>query len=183
VQLRLPRHTSLGGKTAVTSRKLWWCHPLSCSLIETCLHSSLNNRTSPEILSLSSVRRLSAHLFEQATEALATIKSTPNQTPSVSPNATIAAMSSEQILPTSDLRGAAQDSKRDAAHKHKWGMGAIERVGRGEGQPRPLRPSDSYACSSSFIDFSQCANVLFLATTLPFVVRKKASMPCSLAPR
>lgn len=51
-------------------------------------------------------------------------------------------MSSEQILPASDLRSAAQDSKRDAARKHKWGMGAIERVGRPEGNARPARPSD-----------------------------------------
>ncbi|KAK6428934.1 hypothetical protein LTR95_014920 [Oleoguttula sp. CCFEE 5521] len=52
-------------------------------------------------------------------------------------------MSSEQILPASDLRSAAQDSKRDAARKAKWSLGAIERAGRGEGNPRPLRPSDT----------------------------------------
>jgi hypothetical protein len=56
---------------------------------------------------------------------------------------TTAAMSSEQSSSTSDLRSASQDSKRDATRKHKWGMGALETRGRGLGNPRPLRPSDT----------------------------------------
>lgn len=51
--------------------------------------------------------------------------------------------SSDQSSSTSDLRSAAQDHKRDAARKHKWGMGALETRGRGVGNPRPLRPSDT----------------------------------------
>jgi hypothetical protein len=56
---------------------------------------------------------------------------------------TTAVMSSGQSSSTSDLRSASQDSKRDATRKHKWGMGALETRGRGLGNPRPLRPSDT----------------------------------------
>ncbi|KAM0689222.1 hypothetical protein Q7P36_011299 [Cladosporium allicinum] len=52
-------------------------------------------------------------------------------------------MSSEQSSSTSDLRSASRDSKRDATRKHKWGMGALETRGRGVGNVRPLRPSDT----------------------------------------
>lgn len=52
-------------------------------------------------------------------------------------------MSSEQTFSTSDLRSTAQDSKRDAARKHKWAFGSVERVGRGVGNPRPFRPSET----------------------------------------
>jgi hypothetical protein len=51
--------------------------------------------------------------------------------------------STEQSSSTSDLRSHAQDHNRDAARKHKWGMGALETRGRGVGNPRPLRPSDA----------------------------------------
>lgn len=53
-------------------------------------------------------------------------------------------MSADQTSSTSDLRSAAQDYKRDAARKHKWSMGAMETRGRGVGNPRPLRPSDTH---------------------------------------
>ncbi|KAK5169514.1 uncharacterized protein LTR77_005490 [Saxophila tyrrhenica] len=51
------------------------------------------------------------------------------------------AMSSEQT--TNDLRSIAQDNKRAAARKHKWQLGSVERVGRGPGNPRPFRPSET----------------------------------------
>lgn len=57
--------------------------------------------------------------------------------------ALLAMSASGQSSSTSDLRSAAQDHKRDAARKHKWGMGAKETLGRGVGNPRPLRPSDT----------------------------------------
>jgi hypothetical protein len=47
-------------------------------------------------------------------------------------------MSSEQASSTSDLRSTAQDYKRDADHKAKWGMGAVFTQGRGE-NPMPMR--------------------------------------------
>lgn len=53
-------------------------------------------------------------------------------------------MSSEQVLPTSDLRAAAQDTKREADKKHRWAMGATERLGRPVGNSRPVRMSDVY---------------------------------------
>lgn len=52
-------------------------------------------------------------------------------------------MSSEQTFSTADLRSSAQNSKRDAARKHKWALGAVDRVGRAEGKPRPQRPSET----------------------------------------
>ena len=52
-------------------------------------------------------------------------------------------MSSEQTFSTSDLRSTAQDYKRDAARKAKWHLGPVERDGRGVGNPRPFRPSET----------------------------------------
>jgi hypothetical protein len=53
-------------------------------------------------------------------------------------------MSSEQTFSTSDLRGTAQDYKRDAARKHKWALGATDSViGRADEKPRPFRPSET----------------------------------------
>ncbi|KAI7500280.1 hypothetical protein KC367_g3746 [Hortaea werneckii] len=53
-------------------------------------------------------------------------------------------MSSEQTLPTSDLRSTAQDYKRDAARKHKWAHGSAMTAGRAAGgRPRPHRPSET----------------------------------------
>jgi len=52
-------------------------------------------------------------------------------------------MSSEQTFSNADLRSTAQDSKREAARKHKWHLGPVERVGRGAGNPRPHRPSET----------------------------------------
>lgn len=60
-----------------------------------------------------------------------------------------ATMSSEQVLPTSDLRAAAQDTKREADKKHRWAMGATERLGRPAGNSRPVRMSDVYGYDSS----------------------------------
>jgi hypothetical protein len=54
-------------------------------------------------------------------------------------------MSAEHTFSTSDLRSTAQDYKRDAAHKHKWHLGAVEVVGRGAGNPRPFKASETYA--------------------------------------
>lgn len=52
-------------------------------------------------------------------------------------------MASEQGLPTSDIRAAHQDYKRDAEHKHKWAHGTLSTRGRGlDGHPRPMRVSD-----------------------------------------
>nr|POE94251.1 hypothetical protein CFP56_16491 [Quercus suber] len=53
-------------------------------------------------------------------------------------------MSADQSLSiTSDLRSNAQDSKRDATHKHKWALGAVETVTRVGQKPRPHRPSET----------------------------------------
>lgn len=54
-------------------------------------------------------------------------------------------MSSEQqFQDASDLRGAAQDYKRDAAHKHKWSNVAIANAhGRLHDKPKPQRSSRS----------------------------------------
>ncbi|KAK6003676.1 hypothetical protein QM012_009447 [Aureobasidium pullulans] len=49
-------------------------------------------------------------------------------------------MSSEQTFPESDLRSAAQDYKRDAEQKAKWGMGATFTKGRGD-NPKPVKRS------------------------------------------
>ena len=49
-------------------------------------------------------------------------------------------MSSEQTFPESDLRSAAQDYKRDADQKAKWGMGAAFTKGRGD-NPMPVKRS------------------------------------------
>lgn len=53
-------------------------------------------------------------------------------------------MSSEQTFSTNDLRGTAQDYKRDATRKAKWALGATEsKSGRAPGKPRPHRPSET----------------------------------------
>jgi len=52
-------------------------------------------------------------------------------------------MSSGPTFSNSDLRSTAQDSKRAANRKHKWALGAVERVGRGAGNPRPSRASET----------------------------------------
>ena len=52
-------------------------------------------------------------------------------------------MSSEQTFPESDLRSAAQDYKRDAEQKAKWGMGATFTKGRGD-NPKPVKRSKTY---------------------------------------
>jgi len=62
-------------------------------------------------------------------------------------------MSSEQVLPTSDLRAAAQDTKREADKKHRWAMGATERLGRPAGNSRPVRMSDMYGYVA-FVSFT-----------------------------
>jgi len=49
-------------------------------------------------------------------------------------------MSSEQTFPESDLRSAAQDYKRDADQKAKWGMGAAFTKGHGD-NPIPVKRS------------------------------------------
>ena len=51
-------------------------------------------------------------------------------------------MSSEQAHPTSDLRAAAQDYKREEQQKAKWALGPKYAAGRADAHPRPLRPSD-----------------------------------------
>jgi len=53
-------------------------------------------------------------------------------------------MSSEQSIPTSDLRGAAQDYKRDATRKHKWALGSVAPHGREDSHPRPQRPHETF---------------------------------------
>ncbi|EME76937.1 uncharacterized protein MYCFIDRAFT_71161 [Pseudocercospora fijiensis CIRAD86] len=52
-------------------------------------------------------------------------------------------MSSEQTFSNADLRSTAQDYKRDAAHKHKWALGAVDGTGRAQGKPRPQRVSEN----------------------------------------
>jgi hypothetical protein len=56
---------------------------------------------------------------------------------------TSSAMSSEQAFPESDLRSAAQDYKRDADQKAKWGMGAVFTKSGGE-KPLPMRRGKRY---------------------------------------
>lgn len=68
---------------------------------------------------------------------------------STTDTSTAVIMSSEQVLPTSDLRAAAQDTKREADKKHRWAMGATERLGRPVGNSRPVRMSDVYGYDSS----------------------------------
>ena len=54
-------------------------------------------------------------------------------------------MSAEQALSsTGDLRTVSKRYKRDAAHKHKWALGAIETRGRDASHPRPFRPSETF---------------------------------------
>ncbi|QIW95786.1 hypothetical protein AMS68_001304 [Peltaster fructicola] len=53
-------------------------------------------------------------------------------------------MSAEQTFSTADLRGNAQDYKRDATRKHKWALGATQGVGRAEHKPRPQRPAETH---------------------------------------
>ncbi|KAG9516170.1 hypothetical protein KCU71_g14928, partial [Aureobasidium melanogenum] len=52
-------------------------------------------------------------------------------------------MSSEQAF-ESDLRSAAQDYKRDAEQKAKWGMGTAFTKGRGD-NPKPVKRSKTYS--------------------------------------
>ncbi|KAF2487662.1 hypothetical protein BDY17DRAFT_320187 [Neohortaea acidophila] len=53
-------------------------------------------------------------------------------------------MASERTFSTSDLRSAAQDSKRSATRKHKWQLGSVQRVGGAPNHPRPSHPSETY---------------------------------------
>lgn len=60
-------------------------------------------------------------------------------------------MSAGPTFSTNDLRSQAQNTKRAANRKHKWALGSVERVGRGVGNPRPGRASETYVKSPTLL--------------------------------
>lgn len=96
--------------------------------------SSVHLIPTPQPLCLPSLRRSAIHL-----------NNSPSLYTGTQPSS---AMSSEQAFPESDLRSAAQDYKRDADQKAKWGMGAAFTKGRGD-NPMPVKRSKTYVSRHS----------------------------------